>query len=67
MIARFFLDHPRKVDETYLEHFRFALWFSARLFTAGGAALVHAVIPGCCEKTASTIIAELNHRTQGRG
>jgi hypothetical protein len=67
MIARLFLDHPHKVDETYAEHFRFALWFAARLSVAAGAALIHAMIPACCEKTASTIIAELYERTRHRG
>ena len=68
MIARLFLDHPRKVDETYLEHATFALTFAGKLLLAAGAALVHAVIPSLCEKTASTIIADLHARPmQGRG
>ena len=43
--TRIFTDHPQSVGETYFEHMRFAGWFAARLLMAGGAALVHAVIP----------------------
>jgi hypothetical protein len=67
MISRIFLDHPAKVDETFFQHMAFAAKFSAKLFLAGGAALVHAVIPCLFEKTASTIIAELYAKTHNRG
>ena len=67
MISRLFLNHPRSVDETYLQHMAFAGWFSAKLFMAAFAALTHALIPCCFEKTASTIIAELYERTHKRG
>lgn len=67
MFARTFLHHPRSVNETYFAHMGFALWFASRLATAAGAALIHAIIPSCCEKTASTIIAELYERTRYRG
>lgn len=67
MISKLFLDHPRSVDESYFEHMGFALWFSGKLFTAAFAALVHAFLPSCCEKTASTITAELYERTHNRG
>ena len=67
MLAKVFLNHPRSVNESYFEHMGFALWFASRLLTAGAAALIHAVIPCCCEKTASPIIAELYERTHNRG
>ena len=67
MIARLFLNHPRSVNETYLQHMGFAAWFASKLFTAAFAAAVHAVFPSCFEKTASGIIAELYERTHGRG
>ena len=67
MIARLFVEHPRSVGESYWEHMSFALWFSRKLATAAFAALVHAVLPFCFEKTASTIIAELYQRTHNRG
>jgi hypothetical protein len=67
LIARLFLAHPGSVNETYFEHMRFAAWFSSRLFLAGFAALAHAIVPGVCEKTASTIVAQLYERTRNRG
>lgn len=67
MFARVFLNHPAKVDESFFEHMLFALRFSALLFAAAGAALVHALIPCLFEKTASGIIARLYARTHHRG
>ena len=67
MITRVFLDHPHSVDESYLEHARFAGGFSLRLFGAACAALVHAAIPCLFERTASTMIAEMYQRTHNRG
>lgn len=66
-ISRLFIDHPASVDETYLEHMAFAGKFSVKLFAAGCAALVHAVLPFCFEKTASRIVADLYNRTHNRG
>ena len=66
MIAKLFLNHPDSVNESYLEHMRFALWFAAWLALAAGAALVHAIIPAAFEKTGSQIIAKLYQRTQKR-
>ena len=67
MIARIFLNHPAKVEESFLEHMAFAMKFSGLLFLAAGAALVHAFVPCLCEKTASGIIAKLYARTHNRG
>ena len=67
MLARVFLDHPAKVDETFFEHMLFALKFAALLFAAAGAALVHAIVPCLFEKTASRIVAQLYARTHNRG
>ncbi len=64
---RVFLDHPASVDETYFEHMRFALGFSGTLFLAAFAALAHALIPACCETTASRIIRRLYARIENRG
>ncbi len=67
MIKRIFLEHPAKVDETFLEHMAFASKFSSKLLMASGAALVHAFIPCLFEKTASKIVADLYAHTQNRG
>ncbi|MEM6483188.1 MAG: DUF6356 family protein [Pseudomonadota bacterium] len=67
MISRLFLNHPRQVDESYLEHAFFAAKFSLSLFAAGFCALIHAIIPGAFEKTASRMIAEMYAKTHNRG
>ena len=67
MLTRVFLTHPRKVEESYIEHAQFAGGFALKLFAAGAAAAVHAVIPCLFEKTASGMIAQMYHRTHNRG
>ncbi|MEM1278218.1 MAG: DUF6356 family protein [Pseudomonadota bacterium] len=70
MIARLttaFTAHPASVDESYGEHFLFALRFAAKLGYAAFAALIHAILPFAFEKTASSIIRELYERTHNRG
>ena len=67
MIARIFLDHPAKVNETFFEHMFFALRFAGLLFLAAGAAFIHALVPCLFEKTASQIIRSLYERTKDRG
>lgn len=62
-----FIDHPASVDESYLEHLAFAMRFSWMLMLAAGAALVHAIFPFLCSKTASRIVARLYERTHDRG
>ena len=62
-----FITHPQSVDESYVEHMAFAGRFSAVLFLAAGAALVHALLPFLFEKTASRMIAEMYERTKNRG
>lgn len=65
-LAKLFTEHPASVDETYFGHMAFASWFASRLFMAGGAALVHAVLPFMFETTASRIVRELYERTSKR-
>ena len=65
-LHRLFLSHPQTVDESYGEHFRFALGFAAKLSGAACAALVHAVIPCLFEKTASRMIREMHERITSR-
>jgi len=70
MFQRLFLDHPRSVGETYLEHQSAALGFAGPLYVAAFAATLHALIPGLCQKTGSRIILGLHarlHRGHGRG
>ena len=62
-----FLDHPASVDESYIEHMRFAGRMSGWLIVAGLAAAVHAIVPALCESTASRIVSRLHDRMQNRG
>ena len=66
IVQRLFLSHPQAVDESYGEHFLFSLGFAARLFGAGLAALVHAIIPCLFETTASRMIREMHDRIARR-
>jgi hypothetical protein len=66
-LHRLFLSHPQAVDESYGEHFLFALGFAACLFGAGLAALVHAVVPCLFETTASRLIGKMHERIADRG
>ena len=65
-LHRLFLSHPQTVDESYGEHFLFALAFAGRLFGAALAALVHAIIPCLFETTASRMIREMHDRIASR-
>lgn len=62
MFNKLFLEHPRSVNESYLQHFRMALGFSMKLFSAAIACLMHAIIPGICAKTGSKLISELHEQ-----
>ena len=58
MLQKLFLDHPRSVDETYLQHFAFALCF--RYACLGGICRVGTcTIPCAFEKTASKTVHDL--------
>jgi hypothetical protein len=65
-LTNLFTAHPASVDESFGEHFLFALKFSGLLFAAAGAALIHAILPFTFEKTASKIIAKLYNKTHNR-
>lgn len=62
MLDRFFLAHPRSVDESYVQHMRMAGGFGVAMIMAGIACLVHAVVPGLFARTGSDAIARLHHR-----
>ena len=62
-----FRDHPASVGETYPEHMAFALRFGARLFCAGAAAFVHALVPALFETTASDTVRAMHAEIEGRG
>jgi len=62
VFTRLFLDHPRSVGESYLEHQRHAFGFGISLLAAALACLVHALIPGLFVRTGSDAITRLHER-----
>ena len=60
MLERWFLSHPRSVNESYLEHQACAMRFSVSLLRAGLACFVHALVPALFERTASRAIERLH-------
>lgn len=60
MLRKLFLDHPREVDEGYLEHMGVAGRFGAAMIWGGIKALVHAVVPAWCVTSGSDTIRRLH-------
>lgn len=60
MFARLFLDHPRTVNESYLEHMAASLTIAGRLLLAAGKCVVHALVPGLCKTAGSDAILKLH-------
>jgi hypothetical protein len=66
MLDRWFLAHPRSVNESYPEHAAIALRVAARMMGAGLAAMVHGVFPCLFETTASRTIKTLHNEIAAR-
>lgn len=67
-VAHLFTEHPHSVGETYGQHLRVAGRFGLRMVLAGGACLVHALLPFLFCSTGSRTISELNEQmTRRRG
>jgi len=62
MIKRLFVDHPASVGESYFEHMAVAGSFGWAMARASAACFVHALVPGLCVKTGSSIIRDLHGR-----
>jgi len=60
MLDRWFLAHPRTVNETYLEHQAVALSFSFELFLAACACFIHALVPALFQRTGSAMVMRLH-------
>ncbi len=61
-----FLDHPRSIGESYVEHLAHALAFAGELLIIALACLIHAVIPALCESSASRSVSRLHDRMAAR-
>jgi hypothetical protein len=65
-LDRYFLSHPRSVNESYLQHAGVAAGISVRLFGAAFAALMHALVPCLFVTTASAMIKKLHSEMLAR-
>ena len=63
---RSFTEHPATVNETYFQHFLFAMRFAVLLIAAGLAALIHALLPALCAHTASKVVGRLHRQIEAR-
>ncbi|NEX94149.1 DUF6356 family protein [Caulobacter sp. 17J65-9] len=66
VLHRLFVQHPREVEETYLEHAGAASRYGWRLLKASLAAYTHALIPGLCKTAASDCVREMAGELNGR-
>ena len=62
MLERWFVDHPRSVGETYIEHLRVAGSFGTSMTVGGLACLVHALLPSLFRTKGSQTVASLHER-----
>lgn len=63
---RLFRDHPREVDESYIEHMAASGRFGFRLLGLAGAAFAHALIPGVHKTTVSDSVKSMAREMGGR-
>ncbi len=62
LFARLFITHPASVNERYLEHMGMSATFGWAMLRASGACFLHALVPGLCQRTGSSIIRDLHGR-----
>ena len=60
VVRRLFVEHPRSLGMSWLEHGLGAVVIGATLVGAGAACLVHALVPGWFTQTAGKTIARMN-------
>jgi hypothetical protein len=58
-IYKWFVAHPQSVGETYTQHFGVASRFGLSMVAGGLACFVHALVPGLCVRTGSTMVKRL--------
>jgi hypothetical protein len=61
-VAKAFTDHPASVGESYAEHLRCALGFSASMCRAALCCTIHAFLPFLFQRTGSRAIEDLHRR-----
>ena len=67
MAQRLFVDHPRSLGMSWLEHGAGAVKIGLEMMAAGAACIVHAIVPGWFTQTAGRTVERLyDHMTQRR-
>ena len=59
-------EHLDLTNETYIQHFKFAICVGISMIYGGIQALIHAIYPGILTKAASTKIKKLYNLISGR-
>lgn len=67
MRQNLFTKHPNSVNETYLEHMKFALRLAGKLLKLAACSVVHAVFPFWHTHTVSTELCKLQSVMTKRG
>lgn len=62
MWDRVFLEHPRSVGESYLEHQRNAFSFAAAMFCGALGCFIHGIVPALFTHTGSATVSRLHDR-----
>lgn len=65
-LHRWFLDHPRSVDESYTEHMGVATRFGATMVVGGMACMIHGLVPALFGRTGSQTVMKLYDRMKAR-
>ena len=63
---RLFVDHPREVKESYLEHMAASSRFGFRLLRLAGCAFLHALVAGVHKATVSKAVCCMAEEMDGR-
>lgn len=63
---RLFVQHPREVGESYLEHMAASSRYGLRLLKLAGCAFLHSLVPGVCKTTVSGAICRMADEMGGR-
>ena len=61
MINKLFLDHPKSVCLTYIDHFKLSSNIGIKLGVASIKAFIHAILPFCFIKSSSNIVEEIDY------
>ena len=63
---RLFADHPREVEETYVQHMAAASRYGFKLLRLSACAFAHAIVPGVHKTTVSDSIRSMAQDLGGR-